>query len=107
MGVELHIEELVLHGFAAHDRHRIADAVQQELSRLMAAEGHANLLKNPLSLDAIDAGTFQVQANAKPQMAGTQIARAVYRTMRAQARDAARATATASRSRAGMGGRQL
>jgi hypothetical protein len=103
MGVELHIEELVLHGFAAHDRHRIADAVQQELSRLMATEGHANLLKKPFFLDAINAGAFQVQANAKPQTAGTQIARAVYRTMRREARLAA----TASRSQTGMGGRPL
>jgi hypothetical protein len=103
MGIDLHIEELVLHGFAARDRHRIAAAVQQELSRLMAAEGQANLLKSPLSLEAINAGAFQVQANTKPQAAGTQIARAVYRSMRREARVAA----TASRSQNGRGGRQL
>ena len=103
MGVELHIEELVLHGFAARDRHQIAAAVQQELSRLMADEGHAHLLKNPLSLGVIDAGSFKVQANARPQAAGTQIAQAVYRTMRREARVAA----VASRSRRGTGGRQI
>jgi hypothetical protein len=102
MAVDLHIEELVLHGFAAHDRHRIAAAVQQELARLMATEGSANLLKNSLSLDAINAGAFRVQANAKPQAAGTHIARAVYRSMRAEAR-----AAIASRSQTGMRGRQL
>lgn len=102
MGVDLHIEELVLHGFAAHDRHRIAAAVQQELARLIATQGNANSLKNPLSLDAINAGAFRVQANEKPQTAGTHIARAVYRSMRREARVAA----MASRSQSGMGGRQ-
>ena len=31
--VELHIEELVLHGFPPRDRARIGDAVQAELDR--------------------------------------------------------------------------
>ena len=103
MGVELHIEELVLHGFAAHDRHRIAAAVQVELARLLAAEGQASLLTGPLSLETVNAGAFKVQANAKPQAAGTQIAQAVYRTMKREARVAS----VASRSRRGTGGRQL
>ena len=86
MGIDLHIEELVLHGFASADRHRIAEAVQLELSRLMTAKGEANFLKNPLSLERIDGGAFKVQVGAKPQTTGTEIARAVYRGMRQQAR---------------------
>jgi hypothetical protein len=33
--INLHIEELVLHGFAPGDRHRISEAVEQELTRLI------------------------------------------------------------------------
>ena len=47
MGIELHIEELVLHGFAARDRQRIAAAVQLELSRLMGTAGAADFAKIP------------------------------------------------------------
>ena len=37
--IELHIEELVLHGFAPADRYRIGDTVQRELTRLLAEQG--------------------------------------------------------------------
>lgn len=39
MNVELHIEQLVLHGFAPSDRYRIGAAIQQELARLLAQQG--------------------------------------------------------------------
>jgi hypothetical protein len=103
MGVELHIEELVLHGFAARDRHRIAAAVQVELARLLAAEGQANLLKGRWSLETVNAGAFKVQANAKPLAAGKQIAQAVYRTISREAKIAT----LASRSHDGPGGRKI
>jgi len=102
MGIDLHIEELVLHGFAARDRHRIAAAVQQELSRLIANGGKANQV--PLTLDRVDGGAFRVQAGAIPQAAGTQIARAVYRAVDRTRRQPARVAAIASRSQ--PGGRQ-
>ena len=42
--IELHIEELVLHGFAPKDRYTIGEAVQRELSRLFAEQGvHSSL----------------------------------------------------------------
>ena len=37
--IELHIEELVLHGFSPGDRYRIGEAVEQELTRLLADRG--------------------------------------------------------------------
>jgi hypothetical protein len=94
MGIELHIDELVLHGFAARDRHRIAAAVQLELARLIAADGHARLVKTPLAVESIDGGAFKVPAGAKPQAAGTQIARALYRSMGRNTRAGAVATGT-------------
>ena len=37
--IELHIEELVLHGFEPGDRHRIGEAIERELARLFAEQG--------------------------------------------------------------------
>ncbi len=82
--INLYIEELVLHGFAPNDRYAIADAVQQELSRLLgpsAVQSHADfastLIQHP-SNSRIDAGAFQVEQNSKPDSIGNQIAQAVH-----------------------------
>ena len=100
--VDVHIEELVLHGFAAGDRHRIASAVEGELARLLGEGATPRWRQNPPALDRIDAGVFKVNAGAKPQAAGTQIAQAVYQSLRRNARASARAPQT----QRGGGGRQ-
>jgi hypothetical protein len=101
MAVELHIEELVLHGFAAHDRHRIAAAVELELTRLFSAEGNQARLANPAAIARLNGGTFQIKAGSKPQEAGAQIARAVFRSLSNHA--GASAAATDTRSKQGGG----
>lgn len=73
--VELHIEELVLHGFAPHDRHRIGDAVERELHRLLAERG---ILANAVAAPHLVAPAIRV---ANPSHAGTvgrQIAASVF-----------------------------
>jgi hypothetical protein len=100
MAVDLHIEELVLHGFAARDRGRIAAAVETELARLLSAGQAQTLLKNPAGLENLNAGVFEVKAGARPQEAGTQIARAVFRGLK----NHAGAPASPSRTRSGTGG---
>jgi hypothetical protein len=80
--IRLHIEELVLHSFAPNDGYAIADAVERELSRLLAA--HFATPENPRSLtDAsgrprVDGGDFPVAPGAKANSIGTQIAQAVH-----------------------------
>jgi hypothetical protein len=91
--VEIHIEELVLHGFGSGDRRRIANAVQQELVRLMTAQTLPASRENQLSLDRIQGGTFRVSPGSKPHAIGSQIARAVHRNLRLQAITAASAAA--------------
>jgi hypothetical protein len=73
--IHLHIEELVLQGFAPGDRHQIAEAVEQELARLIA-EQPLSSQKN-VSLDRIDGGSFQLKNNARPAIVGEQIAGAI------------------------------
>jgi hypothetical protein len=102
MAIDLHIEELVLHGFAARDRGRIAAALETELARLLSAERAQGLLANPAGLGNLNAGVFEVKAGARPQEAGTQIARAVFRGLK----NHAGASASPSRTRSGPGGGQ-
>jgi hypothetical protein len=77
--VELHIDELILHGFAARDRHRIAAALERELSRLIAQGDLAHLQANPIQLDRLDAGSFRLDPAARPSHIGQTVAQRVYR----------------------------
>jgi hypothetical protein len=76
--VRLHIEELVLHGFAPADRHAIGDAVQQELTRLLREHGVAALLARGGETERLDAGSFPLAPDARPQVIGAGVARAVH-----------------------------
>ena len=74
--IEVHIEELILHGFAPGTRWEVADALQSELRGLFAERGlptgwHA-------SPERIEAGAIHAGAKTKPASTGEQIARAVY-----------------------------
>lgn len=74
MNIHLHIDELVLHGFAPGDRYRIAEAVQVELSRMLTEGGVPPDLTNGSSADRVDAGSFDVRVGAKPEAVGAGIA---------------------------------
>ena len=63
--IELHIEELVLHGFAPGDRYRIGEAVEQEL-----AQGG--------EIVSVDDGAFEVAPGSRAEAVGAQVAKAVY-----------------------------
>ena len=67
--VEVHIDELVLHGFAPGDRRGIGDAVERELARLLAARG--------LPVPGADVGVARVSAGPAAPTGGA-IAEAVY-----------------------------
>jgi len=82
MNVELHIEELVLHGFAPGDRHRIGEAVGRELQRLLAERGAPPLLHRNAELALMDAGEFNVRPNPKLEIVGAQVAQAIYEGMK-------------------------
>ena len=80
--IELHIQELVLHGFDARDRHRIRDAVERELGRLLAEQGLASAMIGKAEIAALDPGTFSVTPDANPENTGGLIARAIYKGLR-------------------------
>jgi len=78
---QLHIEELVLHGFAPGDRYAMVEAIEQELSRLLTrhfAEGDSSRLALNSEVARVDAGAFQVEPRSRPSSIGTQIGQAVH-----------------------------
>jgi hypothetical protein len=76
--IHLHIEELVLHGFAPSDRHRIGDAMQRELARLFTEKQTPPGLTKNAAIDRLNGGTFHVTAAPRPEATGAQVARAVF-----------------------------
>jgi len=75
--IEVHIEELVLHGFTPGNRHEIADALRQRLVQLLSG----NEFPTGARVDhrAIDAGSFQVTPGERGAGIGTRVAQSVYR----------------------------
>ena len=77
--IQLHIEELVLHGFSPHDRHQLAEAVETELHRLLAEQGLALGRREDLTMERLDAGDFTAALGASAGSLGAQVAQSVYR----------------------------
>lgn len=75
--LELHIDDLVLHGIAPGQRHEIASAMEDELSRLLLEGGPG--AAGSRSVPRLDAGTVTMPPGAAPSLVGRDIARAVHR----------------------------
>jgi hypothetical protein len=75
--IEVHIEELILHGFEPGMRWNVAEALESELRGLLAKEGIPQPWQaNP---QRIDAGAVRAHVQSRPAVAGAEIARAIYR----------------------------
>ena len=74
--IDVHIEELVLHGFEPANRWLIADALEQELRGLLTAKGvPLQWLSNP---ERIQGARISAASLTKPERAGVEIAGAAY-----------------------------
>ncbi len=76
--VQIHIDALVLHGFAPADRYRIADAVQIELTRLFAEQGVSAALQHGGEASRLQAAAINVTPSMRGETIGAQVARSVY-----------------------------
>ena len=76
--IEVHIEELVLHGFAPKDRYAIGEVVQYELQRLFAERGMPESSSAGYEVGRLNGGAFTVKPGAKADTIGNQVAQAVY-----------------------------
>ena len=73
MRLELHIDEIVLHGFSPHDRHAVGDAIAAALREQLT--GTAPALAAAGDAAQLDAGTIAVAKT--PAGTGAAIAAAV------------------------------
>ena len=76
--VAVHIEELVLHGFAPGDRQAIGAAVEQELARLFAGQPLPAALARDGRRERVDGGSFPLARGTRPAGIGAQIAAAIH-----------------------------
>ena len=76
--IELHIEELVLRGFAPGDRYRIGEAVERELIRQFVDQGTPPSLARGREVSRVDGGAFEVKPGFGAEAIGVQVAQAVY-----------------------------
>jgi len=74
--IEVHIEELVLHGLEPAKRWLVADAFEQELRGLLTAKGvPSQWLSSP---ERIEGNEISSSSLTKPDRAGAEIAGAAY-----------------------------
>lgn len=78
MNLDLHIEELVLHGFAQKDQGRIQRAIEQELTRLLTEQGVPNSLSRGQEIQQLQGGSFNVRAGMGVEAVASQVAQAIY-----------------------------
>ena len=76
--VELHIEELVLHGFSPGDRYHVGDAVERELGRLFIEQGVPPSSAQSGEFAYLDGGAFELKSGSGAEEIGVRVARAVY-----------------------------
>ncbi|MCP3137410.1 hypothetical protein [Pyxidicoccus xibeiensis] len=76
--IEIHIEELVLHGVDVADRHAVAEALQRELQTLVASEGLQTLLASPERFERYSPAPITVTPGMKSEQLGTQLARTLH-----------------------------
>ena len=76
LSIEVHIEELVLHGFDPRARWNIGDALESELRELLIEKGLPAAWQK--STEHINSSSLRADSLTKPSVAGRRIARAVY-----------------------------
>lgn len=81
--IELHIEQLVLHGFRHSARYSIGKAVELELTRLLTERNVSPSLTKGGDFSRLDGGTINIAPSSKSDAIGTQVAQSVYENMNA------------------------
>lgn len=74
--INVHIEELILHGFARGTRWDVAEAIERELRGLLVTRGIPPAWQT--SPERLDTAPIPAAAQTKPAVTGEQIARVVY-----------------------------
>lgn len=75
--IDVHIEELVLEGFAPSDRDRMMTQVSDALGRILSERGLPGFERTAADRDVLDGGSFPRTAHG----AGEDVAQAIYRVL--------------------------
>lgn len=80
MNINLHIERLILDGLPLASRQSafIKEAVEAELTRLLAENGLSAGLQTGGAIRSLQANSIEINAETKSPQIGEQIARSVY-----------------------------
>jgi hypothetical protein len=81
MKITVHIERLILDGVSVLHRQRpqVQAALEEELARLIAADGLGVDLRTSGALSRVSGGEIQLEGDEEPELLGKRIAQAVYR----------------------------
>jgi hypothetical protein len=79
LNIRLHIEELVLEGFAPAECYRIGQTVQQELTRLLAEQARLGAFSQAGAAEYFDGGTIVVASESNSVEIGRGVAQAIYK----------------------------
>ncbi|GAX60148.1 outer membrane protein/protective antigen OMA87 [Candidatus Scalindua japonica] len=79
--IELHIDKLVLHGFSPHDRYRIGEAVERQLTQMLTEQGMPASLSHGGKYSHLYGGSFNIVQGSKAETIGSQVAQSVYKNM--------------------------
>jgi hypothetical protein len=75
--IDIHIDRVVLKGYASSDRHAIADGLREELARHYSAPEALGELRTGSPLEHVDAGRVSIVHGATPRAVGGQAARGI------------------------------
>ena len=76
--LEFNIERLVLEGFSPHDRNRISNSLQLELTRIFREKGIPDSLKGNSEIARMNLGKVKVPSHNKPELIGNKVAQTIY-----------------------------
>jgi hypothetical protein len=77
--VELHIEDLVLHGFDFAHRYAIGEAIERELTRLSSEQGSTIAATENVEIAIVNGGAIDLKQGSSAEATGIQLARAIHR----------------------------
>ncbi len=82
--IELHIDELVLHGFDHGDGHRVGEAVEKELTRLLTEQGLP--VAESIDIERLDGGSCRFSPVCDARAVGRVVAESIHKGLQATAK---------------------
>ena len=79
--IEVHIEQIVLHGYAPGDTRRLGEALQAELTRLVQKHGVNGSGMENLSLQTLDGGRLKAAEKPSTEALGARLAHSIHQVI--------------------------